>query len=80
MALRRYSPPIERVKEEYSRMIARRMMRKKRGPRPEHPRTPDNSEPWIANPKNVDDLWEIAQCVQRRVDEFQKWRQLSSNS
>ena len=80
MALRRYSPPIERVKDEYSRMLARRRMMALRGPRPKHPPTPDNSEPWIANPKTIDDLWEIAQCVQRRVDEFQKWRQPSSNS
>ena len=70
MPPRRYSPPIERVKEEYSRMIARRLMMKKRGPRPAHPRTPDNSEPWNANPRTVGDLWEIAQQVQAVVDQW----------
>ena len=61
-------------------MIARRLMMKKRGPRPERPRTPDNSEPWNANPRTVDDLWEIAQIAQQCVDDFQKWRQHPGNS
>jgi hypothetical protein len=70
MPLRRYSPPIERIREEYARECARRAMRLRRGPRPPAPKIPDNSEPWIANPKTVGDLWEIAQCVQRTVE---KW-------
>ena len=70
MALRRYSPPIERVKDEYSRMLARRRMMALRGPRPKHPPTPDNSEPWIANPKTVEELWSIAEEVQALVE---KW-------
>lgn len=70
MALRRYSPPIERVKDEYSRMLARRRMMALRGPRQKHPPTPDNSEPWIANPQTVEELWGVAQEVQALVE---KW-------
>ena len=80
MPLRCYRPPIRRVQEEYCAEVARRLMRQRRGSRPDGPKTPDNSEPWIAAPKTVDDLWEIAQCVQQRVEEFQAWRQRSSNS
>ena len=70
MALRRYSPPIERVKDDYSRMLARRRMMALRGPRAKHPPTPDNSEPWIEEPKTVEELWSIAQEVQALAD---KW-------
>ena len=80
MPLRCYRPSIRRVQEEYCAEVARRLMRQRRGPRPAAPKTPDNSEPWIADPKTVDDLWEIAQRVQERVEQFQAWRQPSSNS
>lgn len=80
MPLPRYSPPIERVKEEYARKVAWELMQKKRGPRPPRPKIPDNSEPWIAEPKTVDDLWEISECARRRVEEFEKWRSPSSGS
>jgi hypothetical protein len=80
MSLRSYRPPIWRVQEEYCAEVARRFRARRRGPRPPGPKIPDNSEPWIANPKTIDDLWMIAQCVQQRVDEFTAWRQRSSNS
>lgn len=80
MALRRYTPPISRLQEEYSAEIARRWRRARRGPIQAGPKIMDNSEPWMAEPKTVDDLWQIAQWVQERVEQFQKWRQPSSNS
>ena len=80
MALRRYTPPIRRLQEDYSAAIARRWRRARRGPVPPGPKIPDNSEPWMAQPKTVDDLWQIAQWVQERVEQFQKWRPHSSNS
>ena len=79
MAIRRYSPPIERVKRDYAMMTSRRYMRKLRGPRPPS-NIPDNSEPWIRDPKTIDDLWEISRLVQERVDEFFAWRSPSNNS
>ena len=48
------------------------MRRARRGPAKPGPKILDNSEPWLANPKTVDDLWYIAQCVQERVEQFQK--------
>lgn len=84
MALPRYSPPIERIKEEYSRMIARRVMAARRPPRPPGwkpgPKIPDNSVPWVENPRTVADLWEIAQCVGRCVKEVQQWQAPSAHS
>ena len=80
MALRRYTPPIRRLQEEYSAEIARRYRRAKRGPIKPGPKIPDNSEPWNPNPRTVDNLWQIAQWVQERVDQFRAWRQPSSNS
>ncbi len=80
MSLPCYRPPIRRVQEEYCAEVARRFRQRRRGPRPAGPKIPDNSEPWIADPKTIDDLWTIAQCVQERVDEFAAWRERSSNS
>ena len=80
MALRRYTPPIRRLQEEYSQMIARRVMKARRPPRPPGPKIPDNSEPWNPNPQTVSDLWEISENVRRRVEEFQAWGQHSRNS
>ncbi len=73
MALRRYTPPIRRLQEDYSAEIARRRMRALRGPRKPGPKIPDNSEPWIRNPRTVDELWQISQWVQERVDQIQSW-------
>ena len=70
MPLPRYSPPIERVREDYARQCAWKLMRARRGPRPPRPPIPDNSEPWIADPRTVEDLWDIAQSVQALAD---KW-------
>jgi hypothetical protein len=68
------------VQEEYCAEVARRFRQQRRGLRPPGPKIPDNSEPWNPDPRTVDDLWEIAQQVQQRVDEFTAWRQRSSNS
>jgi len=71
MAIRRYSPPLEQVKEEYSRMVRDRVMARRRPRRTESKhRIPDNSTPWVENPKTVGDLWEIAQSVQGLIDQW----------
>jgi hypothetical protein len=70
MPLRRYTPPIERMKEDYARMCAHRLMRLRRGPRPAAPRIPDNSEPWIANPKSVADLCEFPTASRKPLTPF----------
>lgn len=80
MALRRYTPPIRRLQEDYSAEIARRWRSARRGPRKPGPKIMDNSEPWMAEPKTVDDLWQIAQWVQERVDLVKSWQLRSSNS
>ena len=80
MALRRYTPPIRRLQEEYSAEIARRVRRAKRGPVKPGPKIPDNSEPWNPDPRTVDDLWEISRSVDECIREFEQWRQRSTNS
>ena len=70
MALRRYTPPIRRLQEEYSAEIARRYRRAKRGPIKPGPKIPDNSEPWNPNPRTVADLWEIAAQVNEVVRQW----------
>ncbi len=67
MALRRYTPPIRRLQEDYSAEIARRWRRARRGPVPPGPKIPDNSEPWNPNPRTVAELWEIAEQVNELV-------------
>jgi hypothetical protein len=64
MALRRYSPPIRRLQEEYSQAVARRVIKARRPQRGTRPRITDNSEPWNPNPRTVSELWEIACQVQ----------------
>src|SRR5688572_29540470 len=70
MPMRRYSPPIERVREEYARECARRAMRLRQGPRLPGPKLSDNSEPWITEPRTVAELWEIAQNVARTAERW----------
>ena len=67
MALRRYTPPIHRLQEEYSAEIARRWRRARRGPIKAGPKIMDNSEPWNSDPRTVADLWEIAAQVNELV-------------
>lgn len=67
MALRRYTPPIRRLQDDYSSEIARRVRRARRGPAKPGPKIPDNSVPWNPNPRTVADLWEIAEQVNERV-------------
>lgn len=74
MPLPRYTPPIARLQEDYSSMIAARVRKarreRERGPRPPRPKIPDNSEPWLENPSSVADCIWIAQQVQELVN---KW-------
>ncbi len=74
MPLRRYTPPIARLQEEYSSMIAARVRKarreRERGPQPPRPKIPDNSEPWLRDPRTVEDLWYIAQCVEECVEQW----------
>jgi hypothetical protein len=67
MALRRYTPPIRRLQEDYSAEIARRWRRARRGPGKAGPQIRDNSEPWNPNPRTVAELWEIAGQVKELV-------------
>ena len=78
MAIPRYAPPLERIKEEYARMVQRRVMAKRRPPRPQ-PKAPipDNSTPWVENPKTIGELMEIAKSVQALVD---KWGPKNQNT
>lgn len=69
MPIKRYMPSLESIKEEYAREVNRKFRAKKRGPRPPS-RIPENSVPWIENPKTVAEFWTIAQMVQGVVD---KW-------
>lgn len=82
MAIPRYSPPLERIREEYSRMVARKVMARRRPPRPEESlsKIMDNSTPWVENPQTYDDLWFISTSVQQLVDTFHKWRVPSTPS
>ena len=67
MALRRYTPPISRLQDEYSAEIARRWRRARRGSIKAGPKIMDNSVPWNADPRTVADLWEIASQVNELV-------------
>ena len=64
-----YSPPLDRIRQEYAREVRRRLRVQKSGPRPSSKIT-DNSVPWIERPRTVAELWEIAQSVQNLVN---KW-------
>ena len=71
MAIPRYSPPLERIKEEYSRMVRRKVMAARRPPT-EKPRTPipDNSTPWIENPTTIADLLFISDRVRELEEQW----------
>lgn len=76
MPLRRYSPSPARIREEYARECARRALRQRQKltqkgeDQPARAKIPSNSEPWLAEPKSVAELWEIAQRVQETAT---KW-------
>lgn len=64
--LRRYTPPIARLREDWSRMIARRVRRARREAAGfiSKSRISDNSEPWIKDgPKTVAECWEISEQI-----------------
>lgn len=72
MAIRRYSPPLERIKEEYARQVREKVMARRRPPRPLNPAhpIPDNSTPWLEQPRTVGDFLFIARCVQDLVEQW----------
>ena len=76
MAFPQYRIPVERLKEDWSRRIARQIMRRRRGPSLPC-RITDNSEPWIHNPSSVAEFWEIACRVNETVE---KWAPRPENS
>lgn len=69
MPIKRYSPPLDRIKEEYARDVRRKLREQKHGARPKSKIT-DNSAPWIERPRSVAELWDIAQSVQQLAN---KW-------
>ncbi len=69
MPIKRYSPSLDSIKEEYAREVRKKLRESKHGVRPKS-RIRDNSSPWIKHPRSVSELWEIAQNVQQLVN---KW-------
>ncbi len=82
MAVRRYSPPLERVKEEYARQVRAKVMARRRPPRSAVPACPipNNSTPWLGHPRTYDDLWYISTSALQLVDAFHARRVPSTNS
>lgn len=79
MIKRPYSPPLHRIKEEYSAMLRSKARIAKLGPQPKN-RIPDNSEPWIENPKTLADFWEIACRVSELEQRYTQWKPDSKTS
>jgi hypothetical protein len=71
-----YRIPIQRLKEDWSRRIARNVMRRRRQSTSPSNIT-DNSEPWIQNPSSVEEFWYIACKVNETVA---KWAPQPENS
>jgi len=68
-----YTTNPEWVMEEYKNHLARKIRLAKRGKTEPSPRTDvnlDNSEPWMENPKTVDDLIWIAQQVNQLAEQW----------
>lgn len=65
-----YTVSREWVMEEYKHHLLRKRRLAKR-PAPKKPPVDlDNSEPWMEDPKTIDDLLWIAQQVNKRVEEY----------
>lgn len=75
MPLKRYMPSRESIKEEFSRELRYKLRSGKRSPRI-HQSVPDNSQPWLENPRTVAEWLYIAQCVQALED---KWGPKTQN-
>jgi hypothetical protein len=66
MAFPQYRIPVERLKEEWAfRQRMDRLRSKRPGSRP--PKLADNSEPWIHEPRSIDELLQIARSVNQTV-------------
>ena len=65
-----YTVSREWVMEEYKHHLLRKRRLAKRPPSEKPPVDLDNSEPWMENPKTIDDLLWIAQQVNKRVEEY----------
>jgi len=62
--LKRHTPSLESVWAEWEREKRAAKRLAARGPRPERPRTPDNSEPWLKYPpQSISDLFYISDKV-----------------
>ena len=68
--MKRYTPSLERVWDEWHRRERARKHRAHRIARglPAKSRIPDNSEPWLPHePRTLDDLLFIAESVERQI-------------
>lgn len=71
--MKRYTPSLERVWDEWHRRERARKHRAARIARglPEKSRTPDNSEPWLPHePRTLDDLLSISDRVRNSIIEW----------
>ena len=67
-----YRPSIRRLQLDFAQRLARKRMLAKIREKNPHPdkKIMDNSEPWLRDPRSVEDYWYIAQQVNERV---KKW-------
>jgi hypothetical protein len=69
--LKRHTPSLESVWDEWEREKRAAKRRAARPQRPDRPRTPDNSEPWLKHPpRSISDLFYISDKVAEVVE---KW-------
>jgi hypothetical protein len=79
--MKRYTPSLERIWDEW---VSRERIRKLREGRrarglPERSRTPDNSEPWLPHePRTLDDLLFIAEQVRTHAEVWKAGFKISS--
>lgn len=67
---KRHKPSLETAWAEWEREKRAAKRRAARGPRPESPQTPNNSEPWLKHPpRTVADLFYISDKVAEVVAE-----------
>ena len=69
-----YRTPIQKLKEDYARMLGQRRMQRQRESRPGYSEqknnTPDNSEPFLSHPPaSFADLVKIAKAATQHADE-----------
>jgi hypothetical protein len=79
--MKRYTPSLERVWDEWHRRERARKHRAARLARglPERPRIPDNSTPWLDHePRTLDDLLFIAEQVRAHAEAWKAEFKISS--